>query len=74
MVHTNRKVAPLEGGHSKKIGGIWTLKHEINSPKFYELVINNDPKGDNGLHLKNFYNHINMFLYVVPKLKEGILH
>ena len=30
---------PLDGGHSTKIGGIWTLKHEIISRKFYEILI-----------------------------------
>ena len=27
---TNRRAPPLEGGISKNIGGIWTLKHEIS--------------------------------------------
>ena len=40
MVLDNKKSPPLEGGHSTKIGGMWTLKHEISSPKFYELLIN----------------------------------
>ena len=35
----NRKVPPLDSGQSKKIGSMWTLKHEISSPKFYELLI-----------------------------------
>ena len=35
----NRRAPPLEGGHSTKIGGMWTLKHETRSPKFYELLI-----------------------------------
>ena len=34
-----KKDPPLEGGHYKKIGGMWNLKHEISSPKFYELLI-----------------------------------
>ena len=40
VVPANKKSPPLEGGHSTKIGGMWTLKHEIGSPKFYELIIN----------------------------------
>ena len=37
----DKKKAPsLDGGHSTKIGGMWNIKHEINSPKFYELIIN----------------------------------
>ena len=38
-VQSNRRAPPLEGGHSTNIGGMWTLKHEIISPKFYELLI-----------------------------------
>ena len=38
-VHTNKRAPPLEGGISDKIRGIWTLKHEISSKKFYELLI-----------------------------------
>ena len=33
-VQTNRKTPPLEGGISNKIGGMWTLKHKISSPRF----------------------------------------
>ena len=39
LVPTNKRAPPLEGGHSTKIHGMWTLKHEIRSPKFYELLI-----------------------------------
>ena len=39
MVPTNRRDPPLEGGHSTKIRGTWTLKHEISSPTVYELLI-----------------------------------
>ena len=35
----NNKSPPLEGGHSTKIGDMWTLKHDISAPKFYELLI-----------------------------------
>ena len=35
MVPPNRRAPPLDSRHSTKIGGIWTLKHEISSPKFY---------------------------------------
>ena len=31
VVPTNKRGPPLEGGHSTKIGGMWTLKHEIRS-------------------------------------------
>ena len=39
VVQTNRRSPPLEGGHSTNIGCMWTLKHEIISPKFYEILI-----------------------------------
>ena len=38
-VPANRRAPQLDGGHSTKIGGMWTLKHEIISPKFHELLI-----------------------------------
>ena len=39
VVQTNRRAPTLEGRISDKIRGMWTLKHEISSPKFYELLI-----------------------------------
>ena len=39
VVPDKNKAPPLEGVHSTKIGGIWNLKHEISSPKFYKLII-----------------------------------
>ena len=39
LVPYNRRAPPLDGGDSTKICGMWTLKHEISSPKFYELLI-----------------------------------
>ena len=39
VVPTDRRAPPLQGGQSTKIGGMWTIKHEINSPKFYEILI-----------------------------------
>ena len=35
----NNNAPLLEGGHSTKNGGMWTLKHDIISPKLYELLI-----------------------------------
>ena len=32
MVPANRRSPPLDGGKFTKIGGMWTLKHEIRSP------------------------------------------
>ena len=38
VVPSKKKSLPLESGHSTTIGGMWTLKYDINSPKFYELL------------------------------------
>ena len=35
VVPANMRYAPLYGGHSMKIGVVWTLKHDIRSPKLY---------------------------------------
>ena len=35
VVPLNNKYKPLEGGYYTQIGGMWTLKHEINSPELY---------------------------------------
>ena len=51
VVPVNRWDSPLEGGHSTKIGGMWTLKHEIRSPKLYDLLIKTELKGDTALDL-----------------------
>ena len=40
VVTDNKKSPQLKCGHYTKIGGVWTLKHEIGSPKLYELLIN----------------------------------
>ena len=39
VVLYNRGYPPLDGGQSTKISGMWTLKNEIISQKFYELLI-----------------------------------
>ena len=62
VVPDKKKDTPLEGGHSTKISAMWNLKHEIRSPKFYELLIKTELKGDTAMYLKNFYNHIKMCL------------
>ena len=72
-VHTNRRAPPLEGGISKNIGGMCTLKNEIRSLRFYELLIKTELKGDTALYLKNFYNHIKMSLNAVTRLKVDLL-
>ena len=44
----------LNGGHSTKNGGMWTLKHDISLPKLYELLINIELKLDTAMDLKSF--------------------
>ena len=39
VVPDNRRDPPFDGGHSTKIVDMCTLKNEISSPKFYELLI-----------------------------------
>ena len=68
-VQTNRRDPPLEGGIPENIGGMWTLKYEISSPKFYELLIKTELKGDTAMDLKNFFNHIKMSLNAVTRLR-----
>ena len=62
VVSSNNKAPPLEGINYPKIGGMQTLKHEISSPKFYELLIKTELNGSTGLDLNNFYNHIKICL------------
>ena len=69
VVPTNRRDPPLEGGYYTKIVGMWTLKHEISSPKFYEILIKKELKGDTALDLKNFFNHIKMCLNAVNRIR-----
>ena len=48
---------------------MWTMKHDIRSPKFYELLIKTEIKVDTAMDLKNFYNHINMYLNAMTRLR-----
>ena len=73
MVPDSKKAPPLEGRHSSKNGGMWTLKYEISSTKFYEFFIKIEIKGDTALDLKNFYNHIKMCLNAVTRLLEDLI-
>ena len=68
VVQANKKYPPLEDGKSTKIGGMWTLKHEISSPKLYEILIKTEPKGETALGFNNSYNHIHMCLNAINGL------
>ena len=52
---------------------MWTLKHEISPPKFYELLIKTELKGYTALDIKNFFNRIKMCLNAVTRLREDLL-
>ena len=69
----NRKSPPLEVCHSHKSSGMWNIKHEIISPKFYGIFIKKYLKGENDINLKKFYNTVNICPNVVAKLQEDIL-
>ena len=73
VVLANRRDPPSNGGQSIKIGGMWTLKHEISSPKLYEIFIKTEIKLDTDLDIRNFYNYIKMCLNAVTRLREDLL-
>ena len=73
MVHTNRKVIPLEGGNYQKIGWMWTLKHGISYSKLFEILVKTVLKGDTNNYLKDFYNHINICLNALTRLKYNLI-
>ena len=52
---------------------MWTFKHEISSPRFYELLIKIELKGDTALDLNNFFNYIKMCINVATRLREDLL-
>ena len=72
MVPTTMMYPPLEGGNYTKTGDMWNLRHEISSPKLYELLIKTELKRDTALDLKNFYNHIKMCINAVTRLIEDL--
>ena len=73
VVPANRRDTKLYGGHCTKIGFMLTLKHDISSPKFYELLIKKILKVDTALDIKKFYNHIKMCLNSVTRLQKDLL-
>ena len=73
VVPDNRRAPTLDGGQSMEIGGMWTLKHEIRSSKFYEILIKTELKIENALDLKIFHNHTNMCLNKANRLRKDLL-
>ena len=68
VVPANRRAPPLDSGHSTKISGTWTLKHNIRSPKIYEILMKIKLKGDTALDLKDFYNQSTVCINEVTRL------
>ena len=62
VVPANSRATSLNHGKYTKHGGMWTLKHDIKSPKLYEILIKTQFKDNTALELNNFYNHINICL------------
>ena len=58
----------------QKISGMWTLKNDISSPNFYELLTKTELKVDTDMEIKHFYNHINMCLNAVTILWEDLIY
>ena len=52
---------------------MWTLKHEIRLPKFYELLIKIELKGETAMDIKKFYNHIKICINMVTRLLKDLL-
>ena len=73
MVTANKKASTLEDGYSTKNGGMCTIKHEIRSSKFSEILIKTELKAETALDLNNFYNLINICLNAVTRLIEYFL-
>ena len=72
-VPDNKRDPLLGGRNSIEIGGVWTLKNDISSPKFYELLFKTGLKGGTALYLNKFCNQINMCLNAVTRLREDLL-
>ena len=47
---------------------MWNLKHEIRSPKFYELLKKTELKGNTAMELNKLENQINMCLNKVTRI------
>ena len=62
VVPANNIATLLESGNSVKNGDMCNLKHEIISPKFNELIIKIEIKGDTSLNLKKHNNNIQIYI------------
>ena len=69
VVPANKRSLSFEGAYYKQNFGMYILKHEIISPKLYEILVKTELKLNTAMNLKNFYNHINMSLHAVTGLQ-----
>ena len=73
VVLNNKKATLLECRYCIKHCGMWTLKHEISSPKLYELLFKTEIEGETALDFKRFYNHMKMFLNLMTRIREELI-
>ena len=67
VVHSNRIFPSLE-----KVGLMWNLKYEISSQKFFGIFIKINLEGVTDIDIKNFYNHIKVWLNTITRLQSDI--
>ena len=82
-IHQRLRILPLWYRIKRKIhrwkveiqknDGMWTLKREIISPKFDELLIKTEIKGYIAIDLRKFYNHVNICINEVTRIREDLL-
>ena len=65
----NKKAPQVEGGNYTKNCVMWDIKHEISSPKSFEILIKTELKVDTDLEPRNLYNHVKMCLNVLKRLQ-----
>ena len=70
-VPDNSRDPPLDIEYSKNNGCMYNIKHKISLPKFYELLIKTEHKGDTDMDIQN--NHIKMCLNTVTRLWNELL-
>ena len=64
---------PPYGKTSRNIEDMRTLKHQIITPKLYELIIKGELKQDTSLYVNNFYSRVKISLNAVTNIKNYFL-
>ena len=73
LVPDNNKAPPPEGRTYTEIGVICNIEHDMISPKWYELLIKTQLKGNTALDLNNFHKQLKVCLNAVNRLREYLL-